>query len=121
LRSFNQVIQSSIHNLTVSVNEHFEVPVRIENPGPEIWVSAGSAPINVSYEWFRNGKRLSIEGERTTLPKPVGPRTLADVIVRVVAPDEPGKYELRITLVQEGVTWFTTKGANYLAIPVLIR
>ena len=121
LRSFNQVIQSSVHNLTVSVNEQFDVPVRIENPGTEIWASAGSAPINVSYEWFRNGKRLSIEGERTSLPKPVGPKTFADVILRVVGLDEPGKYELRITLVQESVAWFTTKGANYLAIPVLIR
>ena len=119
--SYNQLIQSPTTNLSVSANEKFDVPVRIENPGTDTWVPSGSAPVTVSYKWFLNGKMLPIEGERTELPKPIGPKMFAELAVHVVAPGLPGKYELRITLVQEGITWFMTKSNTYLAIPVVVR
>ena len=121
LSSLNQVIQSSAHDLSVAANEKFELPVRIENPGTETWVSAGSAPVNASYKWFLDGKMLPIEGERTPLPKPISPKTSQEMTVHVVAPGQAGKYELRVTLVQEGVTWFMTKSNTYLALPVSVR
>ena len=121
LGSFNQVIQSSTANLSVSANEKFDLPVRIENPGTDTWVSTGSAPVNVSYKWFLDGKMLPIEGERTPLPKPISPKASQDVTVHVVAPSQAGKYELRVTLVQEGVTWFMSKSNTYLALPVSVR
>jgi hypothetical protein len=121
LASFDQIIQSSATNLSVSANERFDIPVRIENPGTDTWVSVGSAPVDVSYKWFLDGKMLPIEGERTGLPKPIEPKSSANLTVHVVAPGQPGKYELRVTLVQEGVSWFMTKSNTYLALPVLVR
>ena len=118
--SYNQLIQSPATNLLFQQMRNFDVPVRIENPGTDTWVSAGSAPVNVSYKWFLEGKMLPIEGERTVLPKPIGPKMSAELPVHVVAPSQPGKYELRVTLVQEGVTWFMTKSNTYLAIPVAV-
>jgi hypothetical protein len=41
--------------------------------------------------------------------------------VHIVAPSQPGKYELRITLVREGVTWFMTKSNTYLSVRVAVR
>ena len=108
--------------MSVSANERFDIPVRIENPGTDTWVSVGSAPVDVSYKWFfLDGKMLPIEGERTGLPKPIEPKSSANLRVHVVAPGQPGKYELRVTLVQEGVSWFMTKSNTYLALPVLVR
>jgi hypothetical protein len=121
LSSFNQVIQSSVSNLSVAANEKFDLPVRIENPGTETWLTTGSAPVTASYKWFQDGKMLPIEGERTPLPKPISPKTSADIILHVAAPGQPGKYELRVTLVQEGVAWFMTKSNTYLAVPVSVR
>ena len=121
LSSYNQLIQSPATNLSVSANEKFDVPVRIENPGTDTWISSGSAPVDISYKWFLDGKMLPIEGDRTVLPRPIGPKMSAELSVHVVAPSQPGKYELRITLVQEGVTWFMTKSNTYLAIPVAVR
>jgi hypothetical protein len=46
------------------------------------------------------------EGERTRLPQSIAPRATADCVLGVRAPAEPGAYELRVTLVQEGVAWF---------------
>jgi hypothetical protein len=121
LSSFNQVIQSSVSNLSVAASEKFELPVRIENPGAETWLTTGTDPVNAYYKWFKDGKMLPIEGERTPLPKPISPKMSADMILHVVAPGQPGKYELRVTLVQEGVTWFMTKSNTYLALPVSVR
>jgi hypothetical protein len=121
LSSYNQLIQSSAANLSVSANESFNLPVRIENPGTDTWDSTGGAPVTVSYKWFLKNNMLPIEGERTVLPKPIGPKQSADVTVHVIAPGQPGKYELRVTLVQEGVAWFMTKSNTYLALPVTVR
>jgi hypothetical protein len=98
-----------------------KIPVRIENPGQEKWVSIGQFPVNVSYKWFKGADMLPIEGERTVLPAPIGPKQAANVDVRVIAPNEPGDYALRITLVQEAVTWFMTKSNTFLALPVTVR
>lgn len=121
LSTFDQRIQSSVHDLAVAANEKFDLPVRIENPGIETWTSVGSAPVNVSYKWFQDKKILPIEGDRTPLPKPIDPKASADMILHIVAPNQAGKYELRVTLVQEGVAWFMTKSNNYLALSVSVR
>ena len=64
---------------------------------------------------------LGIEGERTALTSPIGPQQAIDLDVRVVAPAQPGKYALRITLVQEAVTWFMIKSNTFLEIPVTVQ
>ena len=88
LSTFDQRIQSSVHDLAVAANEKFDLPVRIENPGIETWTSVGSAPVNVSYKWFKDKKILPIEGDRTPLPKPIDPKASADMILHIVAPNQ---------------------------------
>lgn len=121
LASFDQRIQSSATNLSVAANEKFELPVRIENPGTDTWISGGRFPITASYKWFMEGEMLPIEGERTALVQPIPPKTAADLTIQVTAPDRAGNYELRVTLVQEGVTWFMTKAPTHLALPVSVQ
>ena len=38
----------------------------------------------------------------------------------VYAPGQPGRYILRVTMVQENVAWFEDRGAKPLDIPVLV-
>ena len=63
---------------------------------------------------------LPIEGKRTTLPGTVAPGEAVSLAATVVAPDEPGSYVLRVSLVQEGVAWFMSKGAPPLDIPAVV-
>lgn len=121
LTAFTQKITSSAKTVSLRPKETAEIPVRIENPGSDTWMTAGPLPITISYKFFSGNEMLPIEGERTFLPKPIGPASASDVNVRVVAPPKPGKYELRVTLVQEGVAWFMTKSNTFLSLPVTVR
>jgi hypothetical protein len=119
--AFQQVIRSSTNALTVRTNEDFTLPVQIENPGSDTWVSVGRMPVTISYKWFSGNTVMPIEGERTQLPAPIPAKGSADVKVKVIAPGQPGKYELRMSLVQEGVAWFMTKSNTYLSVPVTVQ
>jgi hypothetical protein len=121
LTSFRQVLTSPTAKLTLHPAEETKVPLRIENPGTETWIGIGKYPVTVSYKWFLNGNMLPIEGERTVFPGAIGPSQAANVDVRVVAPDKAGTYEVRLTLVQEGVQWFMSKSNTYLGLPAVVR
>jgi hypothetical protein len=121
LTSFRQALTSSINSLQLRIRQKTVVPVKIQNPGPETWIGAGKYPITVSYKWFENGKILPLEGERTVFPSAIKPGASAEVNVRVTAAGKPGRYALRITLVQEGVAWFMTQSGMYLELPVTVK
>lgn len=77
--------------------------------------------MTVSYKWFKGAEMLPIEGERTMLPARLGPKQAANIDVRVVAPNQPGDFSLRITMVQEGVAWFMGKSNQFLDLPVSVN
>ena len=81
-----------------------EVPCRIENLAPAFLVSAPPHPVHISYRWVTGSS--AEEGERTRLPRSIAPSTSADCYLGLRTPATPGVYELRVTLVQEGVAWF---------------
>jgi hypothetical protein len=121
LTSFRQVLTSSKTELKLHPGEDTKIPVRIQNPGTDNWMSTGQFPVNASYKWYKDGQILGIEGERTPLPSAIGPNQAVDAEVRVIAPSAPGKYALRITLVQEAVAWFMLKSNTFLEIPVIVQ
>jgi hypothetical protein len=65
-------------------------------------------PINLSYHWLNagTGEVAVFDGDRTPLAPPLEPGESVDKRVSVRAPHQPGKYLLRVTLVQEAVAWF---------------
>ena len=121
LTSFRQVLISPTASLTLQPRQELKVPVRIANPGLEVWASAGRYPVNISYRWYERDRYLPIEGARTALPAPLGPNEAVDAEVRVLAPDRPGNFVLRISLVQEGVEWFMSKSNTFLELPAAVR
>ena len=96
-----------------------EVTCRIENLGPAFLVSAPPHPVHISYRWLAGS--TAEEGERTRLPGSIAPSTSAECYLGVRAPAMPGVYELRVTLVQEGVAWFDDLDArNVLGSTVVV-
>ena len=81
-----------------------EMTCRIENLGPAFLVSAPPHPVHISYRWIAGAK--ACEGERTRLPESIAPSTTAECFLGLRTPATPGVYELRVTLVQEGIAWF---------------
>jgi hypothetical protein len=121
LTSFRQVLTSSTTSLELHPDQEITLPVQIQNPGSETWIGLGKYPVTVSYKWFDESRMLPIEGERTVFPDPIGPGATSGVDVRVVAPPKPGRYALRISLVQEGIAWFMMKSNMYLELPVTVN
>jgi hypothetical protein len=84
-----------------------QVSVVLENHSTERIGTFPPFPVHLSYRWFSetSGDMVVAEGLRTPLHPPLLPSEKRKYAVRVNAPDEPGRYRLRVTLVQELVRW----------------
>jgi hypothetical protein len=86
--------------------------VRVTNASTTAW----SSSINLSYHWYdAAGNVVTWDGVRTSVAG-VGPGVTTTANVRVVGPATAGTYTLRFDLVQEGVAWFSSKGASFPAV-----
>lgn len=95
--------------IRAAVREVIRVDSDVTNLGGAFLVSAPPNPVHASYRWRdpASGEALDeSEPLRTPLPATLPPGESARVQFRVQAPDEPGTWELHLTLVQELVTWF---------------
>lgn len=83
----------------------------IESLGPALLISAPPHPVHIASWWESLEPGLANEREssavRTELPHAVafGVRTQCTWSTRT--PEKPGEYRLHLTLVQEGVSWFS--------------
>jgi FkbM family methyltransferase len=98
--------------LTANAGDIFEIPVTLINEGEETWFSYGTYPVLLSYHWqHSDGKYLVFDGIRTELNcKIVPPGKSESETVNVVAPSKIGKFNLVVTVVQEGIFWFEDQG-----------
>jgi hypothetical protein len=103
----------------LSVNSWHEFECQVDNLGAGFFVPAPPHPVHISYRWLRDG--VVQEGTRSRLPRAIPPRGSLACRVGLVAPSTPGTYDLRVTLVQEGIAWFDDLDPrNALTQPVLI-
>jgi arylsulfatase A-like enzyme len=85
--------------------------VVIRNMGSRPIASGGRFPVSVSYH-VRNdrGVVLIFDGPRSHLGPMIRPGESRRVEFDFDPPRKPGKYEVEIDVVQEGVSWFSWKG-----------
>jgi hypothetical protein len=84
-----------------------EIAVEINNSGDQLWSSRPPNPLFVSYHWLSgDGETHIFEGWRSELRPDLQPFATERYHVHVLAPDTPGVYTVRVTLVQEHVCWF---------------
>jgi hypothetical protein len=110
--------------LTVAIDS---CPAVIESSRPfgvRVWIDNGCSdklssfspyPVHLTYRWLdpdSHAHRID-EGARSVLKPPLAPGERRAYNVHTIAPDQPGRYLLRVTLVQEGVMWM-----DYIAVPV---
>jgi FkbM family methyltransferase len=121
LTSFSHSITASVPKLDVRAGGVFNVTITVKNTGAEPWFSgAHPAPVNASYRWLDGqGNDLLIEGNRSSLEPPVlRSGENISLTLKVNAPPNPGSYQLLISMVQEGISWFYNRGATPLILPV---
>jgi SAM-dependent methyltransferase len=99
-------------------DEPIMATVGITNAGWDEWSSAAEPAVFVSYHWLdAKGRIVLFDGERTPLPRSIGPGSVQQVAFTARAPSVPGQYRLAVDLVREGVTWFSQAGHPCLEIP----
>lgn len=85
------------------------VAVRSEtrNEGDTRLASTPPNPVHLSYRWYeRDFGEVGTYGLRTALPRPLEPGARAELELKILTPWDPGRYQLRISPVQEFVAWF---------------
>jgi SAM-dependent methyltransferase len=103
-------------------DQEIRATVRLRNSSYRTWTTSGDHPVRVSYHWLdRSGRVEVLDGERTNLPRPVGPSEECSVLLSARTPGRRGQFSLAIDLVEEGVCWFSDTGVPWLRIPFRVR
>ena len=98
----------------------FQITVR--NSGNVPWPADGYTPVRVGYHWLDSaGKEVPVPEQHGQLSQQVDPGSQATSQLSVVAPAAPGKYTLRLDLVQENFSWLSAKGAQTKDVKVTVR
>ncbi len=96
----------------------------IRNAGDTVWLHAEMA----AGGYVRLGGHL-LKADRTTidwdflrtpLPADVAPAASVSVTARFRLPETPGRYVLRLDLVDEGVTWFEQQGSRGIDLDLVV-
>jgi O-antigen biosynthesis protein len=96
--------------------------IELTNTGTIPWLNFGLHPVRLSYHWRAANAAMAVhDGLRAGFRDPIAPGESATVELRVVAPPEPGQYELQLDLLEEGIAWFSDRGVQPLAIAVTFQ
>jgi len=88
------------------------VAVRVTNASTVAWGSN----INLSYHWLDSaGTVVTFDGLRTSVAG-LGAGQTTTAFARIQGPVAAGAYTLRFDVVQEGVAWFSSKGATFPSV-----
>jgi hypothetical protein len=91
-------------------NDVVEVPVRVRNES-DLTFCFSNSPIGLSYHLRSEaGEMLTYDNSRSYFHRPLEPAQERDCKVLVRCPEKPGKYQLEIDLVWEGICWFKQHG-----------
>jgi MoaA/NifB/PqqE/SkfB family radical SAM enzyme len=66
------------------------------------------------------GELITRDFARADLPSDIGPGASADVVVQLPALTTPGRYRIRLDLVNEGVDWFERCGSEPTETPLWV-
>lgn len=110
---------------THAAGEEIVARVRLTNASPHPWPVAASADGRggLALSWHTrdwDGTVLRWENRRYPLPRDLAPGESVDLMVGLRAPDAPGRYQVQLDLVHEGITWFSTRGSAVATFPIYV-
>jgi hypothetical protein len=93
----------------VGASELFWVDVKVTNATPETLHSRPPcSPVYLSYHWLDQATRHMFvwDGSRSGFHPDAPANTTTSCTMMIAAPDQPGRFLLQISIVQEEVCWF---------------
>jgi hypothetical protein len=89
----------------VAPGAHVHLSLRATNTGKAVWLTGRSADergvVSLRWEWKREGKAVADSAARSELHLDVFPGDATDLDASAFAPDQPGHYELELSLAAE--------------------
>lgn len=112
---YNAQIECNVTKLNLKPSEEKIIKVNVKNNGTMVWTPAEKNGVDLSYHILNNNKAIN-EGQRASLPGNVETGQEVSLDLKVKAPNQPGKYNLELDMVQENVTWFKEKGSKTFSV-----
>jgi hypothetical protein len=86
----------------------FWLAVEVANASSEAICSCPPFPVRLSYHWIDKAlsRTVTFDGERSALFPCLQPHATTTCSMKVKAPDQPGRYVLQTSMLQEDVRWF---------------
>ena len=106
--AYDAAIQLEPDQPALAAGEVRQLEVVAENRGDEWWPRGDVPPyIRLGARWLDGGSGAAAAPEaRAVFTETVRPGQATRVMLRVVAPPDPGRYTLEVDLVHEHVRWF---------------
>ena len=95
------------------------VRLKVRNDSPVPWPA--SAQVRVGDHWrARDGRLVVFDDARASIATALDPDGECEVQLNVVAPAQPGDFELEFDLLQELISWFSDRGSSTLKVPIMV-
>lgn len=107
---------------SLKVGEQIQLTAKVKNTSNFPWRLTIIEPTNLGYRWF-SPDEIPInrtETLRTLLPRTIYPGESEDITMAVKAPEEAGDYLLDISMVKEGVAWFSDHDSSLSKLRVKV-
>ena len=104
----------AVKSICARPGQHMDIEVTVENTSSEAF-PAGEGVFGLSYHL------LDHDNPRAWLPTSLDPGGRCMIRMPVIAPADPGQYQLEIDLVWEGVMWFKDVGNPTAMIPLSVE
>lgn len=89
------------------VGKEYILNIEVQNNGKDKLASLLPNPVHVAYHWKDvNSNLIVYDGVRSPLTLPLEPLESQMIEMKIIPPQEPGKYILEVTMVQELCFWF---------------
>jgi hypothetical protein len=104
--------------------ETFRADLLVRNAGDTLWLGGGflrRGVVTLGIKMFDEDGTVCDEfhGE-PALPRAVAPNESCSVTIEHRAPVAPGRYTLKIDLVDQHICWFEERGSTALYLPMVI-
>lgn len=101
------VLKAATPPARMASRELLWLDVRLTNGTGRAVCSGAPFPVNLACHWLdaATSNPIVFDGERTAILPEVPSGQTADFKMFIIAPEEPGEYLLRVTLVQEQARW----------------
>jgi hypothetical protein len=102
----------------------FQATVRARNAGDTLWLAGkalrrGDVTLGVKILDETGTVCDEFHGE-PALPRTVGPNESCTVTIERACPAAPGRYTLKIDLVDQHICWFEERGSTALYLPIVV-